>query len=221
MFKSAIAETFQIKKMAIHERYVFCPHMCYGFTLTQSNVIGQLKASTSHVKGLSLVAKLCLSQAGPLMPQSDHLLHSIGVDAHLVIKALRLTPDARSYMCCPKCFACYLQSSNTSYPAARTFKKTPSSVERGCQLCKSWTIRRIEHTTPVRHFIYHNFKEWLGEMLCRPGMEDLLDCMMYSLIRMESCMRSGMAWSCTNCWVQMERHSFAAMALRATVRPFK
>ena len=140
-------------------------------------VISGVSESTCSflLKGFSLVAEMCLSQSGPLTPQSDHLLRSIGVDTRRVIKALRLTPNARSYVCCPKCFACYPQTSDTSYPTACTFKKTPSSVECGRRLRKSWTIRGIEHTAPVRRFIYHDFKEWLGEMLCRPGMEDLLD----------------------------------------------
>ena len=127
------------------------------------------------LKGTSLVAGLCLSQAGSLTPKSERLLRSIGVDTRHVIKALRLTPNARSYVCCPKCYACYLQTSENSYPATCTFKKTPSSPECGRRLRKSRIVRGIEHTSPVRRFIYHDFKEWLGEMLCRPGIEDLLD----------------------------------------------
>ena len=127
------------------------------------------------LKGLSLVAELCLSQSGPLTMGSNNLLRSIGVDTRRVIKALQLTPNARSYVCCPKCFACYPQTSDTSYPAACTFKTTPSSVECGRRLRKSRSVRGVEHTAPVRRFIYHDFKEWLGEMLCRPGMENLLD----------------------------------------------
>jgi Transposase family tnp2 len=125
--------------------------------------------------GFSLVTELCLSHTGPLTPQSTRLLRSIGVDSRRVIKALQLTPNAHSYVCCPKCFACYLHTSETSYPTACTFKKTPSSAECGRRLRKSRTIRGVEHSFPVRRFIYHDFKEWLGEMLCRPGMEDLLD----------------------------------------------
>jgi hypothetical protein len=118
------------------------------------------------------VAELCLSQRGPLTDQSHRLLHSIGIDSHQVIKVLRLTPNTCSYVCCPKCFACYLHD---SYPFACTHKKTPSSAECGHWLCKSREIRGTELTIPVCRFVYHDFKEWLGEMLCRPGMEDLLD----------------------------------------------
>jgi hypothetical protein len=124
------------------------------------------------LEGLSLVAELCLSQRGPLTDQSRRLLHSIGIDSRRVIKVLRLTPNARSYVCCPKCFTCY---PHDSYPFACTHKKTPSSAECGRRLRKSREIRGTELTIPVHRFVYHDFKEWLGEMLCCPGMEDLLD----------------------------------------------
>ena len=140
-------------------------------------VISGVSESTCSflLEGLSLVAELCLSQGGPLTQQSRHLLHSIAIDSRRVIKVLRLTPNARSYVCCPKCFACYPQTSDNSYPTTCTHKKTPSSAECGRQLRKSRVIRGAEHTIPVRRFVYHDFKEWLGELLCRPGMEDLLD----------------------------------------------
>jgi hypothetical protein len=83
------------------------------------------------LRGFALVAELCLSQVGPMTPHSDRLLHSIGVDTCHVIKALQLTPNARSYVCCPKCFACYLQTSETLYPAPCTSKKTASSAKCG------------------------------------------------------------------------------------------
>lgn len=128
------------------------------------------------LEGLSLVAKLCLSQRGPLTEQSRHLLHSIGIDSHCVTKVLQLTPNAHSYVCCPKCFTCYPQTSDNSYPIACMYKKTPSNAECGHQLRKSCEIRGMELAIPIHHFVYHDFKEWLGEMLCHPGMEDLLDC---------------------------------------------
>lgn len=98
------------------------------------------------LRGFALIAELCLSQAGPLTPQSDRLLHSIGADTRRVIKALQLTPNACSYVCCPKC---YVQTSESSYPAVCTFKKTPSSTECGRHLHKSRKIRGIKHTVPV------------------------------------------------------------------------
>jgi Transposase family tnp2 len=45
----------------------------------------------------------------------------------------------------------------------------------GRRLQKARIVKSREYTLPVRHFLYHNFKEWLGEMLCRPGIEDLMD----------------------------------------------
>lgn len=127
------------------------------------------------LKGLSLVVELCLSKTGSLTDHGTRLLHGIGIGPRRVIKTLKLSPNARSYVCCPKCFACYLHTSDDSYPDKCTYKKTPSSTECGRRLRKIRIIKNIQHSVPVRRFIYHEFKEWLGEMLCRPGMEDMLD----------------------------------------------
>lgn len=127
------------------------------------------------LKGLSVVAELCLSSTGSSADSALTLLRGIGTDSRRVIKALKLTPDARSYVCCPKCYACYPQTSEDSYPDKCYHKKTPSSTECGCKLRKVRTVKNIQHSVPVRRFIYHEFKEWLGEMLCHPGMEDMLD----------------------------------------------
>lgn len=128
------------------------------------------------LKGLSLVAELCLSLTGSSVGSALTMLRGIGTDLLRVIKALKLKLDARSYVCCSKCFACYHQTSDDSYPDKCYYKKTPSSTECGCKLRKVRTIKNIQHSVPVRRFIYHEFKEWLGEKLCRPGMEDMLDC---------------------------------------------
>lgn len=127
------------------------------------------------LKGLSLVAELCLSRTGSQTVDGLRLLRGIGIDPRRVIKTLKLTPDARSYVCCPKCFACYPLTSDDSFPDKCTYKKTRSSIECGRRLRKFRRIKTIEYSVPVRRFIYHEFKVWLGEMLCRPGMEDMLD----------------------------------------------
>ena len=127
------------------------------------------------LKGFCIVAELCLSQTGALTDQARRLLRGIGTDSQRVIRSLKLTPDARSYVCCPKCFACYPQTSDDSYPDKCIYKKTPSSKECRRKLRKVRMIKHTEHSVPVRRFIYHEFKEWLGEILCRPGMEDMLD----------------------------------------------
>ena len=36
-------------------------------------------------------------------------------------------------------------------------------------------IHSRKYHAPVRRFFYHNFNDWLRQMLCRPGMEDLMD----------------------------------------------
>ena len=118
------------------------------------------------LKGLSLIAELCLSQTGPLMDQAKKLLRGIGTNLRCIVRSLKLTPDAYSYVCCPKCYACYPQTSGDSYLDECIYKKTPSSKECGRKLRKVRMIKHTEYLVPMRHFMYPEFKEWLGEILC-------------------------------------------------------
>ncbi len=107
--------------------------------------------------------------------QGKYLAKSVPSDARTVIRRLALQPSYRVFVCCPKCSACYPDDGPDSYPELCLSKRLPSQPICGQRLRKTRIILNHQSHIPVRHFFYHNFNDWLGQMLCRPGMEDMMD----------------------------------------------
>jgi hypothetical protein len=107
--------------------------------------------------------------------QGKYLAKSVPMDARTVLQRLSLKPSYKAFVCCPKCSTCYPDDGPDSYPDLCSSKDASTQQICGCRLQKVRNIRGHHHDIPVRRFQYHDFKEWLGEMLCRPGMEDMMD----------------------------------------------
>jgi hypothetical protein len=118
-----------------------------------------------------MVEKFCKDKG-----QGKYLAKSIPKDARTVVHRLALKPSYKTFLCCPKCSACYLDDDRPdSYPEFCSSKQGSTPKICGHPLWKARNIRSHQHDIPVRRFFYHDFKEWLGEILCRPGMEDMMD----------------------------------------------
>lgn len=105
-----------------------------------------------------------------------HLTKSVPKDARTVVHRLALKPSYKTFICCPECSACYLDDNRPdSYPELCSSKHGSTQKVCGRSLQKARNIRSHQYDIPIRRFFYHDFKEWLGEMLCRPGMEDMMD----------------------------------------------
>lgn len=98
-------------------------------------------------------------------------------DVRFVISALDLKPVSKGYCCCPKCFACYPLE---DFPDHCTSTEAPGAKACGRTLRRH--VKRDGRTRAhaVRRYLYHDLKAWMGEMLCRPGMEDYLDRELYN-----------------------------------------
>ncbi|KAG1885889.1 uncharacterized protein F5891DRAFT_1232191 [Suillus fuscotomentosus] len=97
------------------------------------------------------------------------------VDPRTVIDAFNLNPVSKTFVCCPKCFSCYPLDDSHSYPERCPFKSTPDAATCNRLLRKTRSIRGKRFVYPARHFLYHDMKQWVGNLLCRDGMEDILD----------------------------------------------
>lgn len=99
-------------------------------------------------------------------------------DPRTVLNRFDLDPRCTSYLQCPVCYALYPYTGTiTSAPPefeTCTHKPTPSSPPCGVSL---WEERRLGGKTiraPRRKYIHQSLKEWVGRLLTRPGVEDLL-----------------------------------------------
>ena len=108
--------------------------------------------------------------------QGKLVAKSVPMDACTVVRRLALKPSYKTFISCPECSTCYPDNGLDACPELCTSK--PLSTQQICGQClrKPRNIHGRSHNIPVRLFLYHNFNEWLGEMLCHPGIEDMMDC---------------------------------------------
>lgn len=107
--------------------------------------------------------------------QGKLVAKSIPMDARTVVRRLALKPSYKAFVCCPECSTCYPDNGPDPCPELCTSKPLSTQQICGQRLRKPRIIHGRSRDIPVRPFLYHDFKEWLGEMLCRPGMEDMMD----------------------------------------------
>jgi len=104
---------------------------------------------------------------------AEHRLRGFPRDPRTVLKALKLKPDVQSFACCRKCFALY--ASDEEIPNFCSFKETTTSKP-----CREplFCVKRVGDRTQnvlVREYFHQTLNIWLGKLLCRPGVEELLD----------------------------------------------
>lgn len=94
-------------------------------------------------------------------------------DPRTVLEAIKLKPDTQRFVCCPKCFALY--PPDTKFTVRCSFKDTPSSKPCDEPLAQSRRIGATTSSVFVREYFHQHLKTWLGKLLCRCGMEEILD----------------------------------------------
>ena len=87
---------------------------------------------------------------------------------------LALQPSYRVFICWPKCSACYPDGGPDSYPELCLSKHLPSQPICSQHLQKTHIILNHQSHIPVHCFFYHDFNDWLRQMLCHPRMEDMM-----------------------------------------------
>ena len=120
----------------------------------------------------------CFMQALHLPQNIQNLLPQ---DPRTILNKVDLDPRTTSYLQCPACYALY------AFPGAATHQLPPDTIEHcthrstpesdpcGAPL---WKDRRLGNRTlkvPCRKYVHQSLKEWVGRLLSRPGIEDILD----------------------------------------------
>ena len=94
-------------------------------------------------------------------------------DPRTVMTALELKPEVQAFACCPKCFALYPPDGEV--PDFCSLKETATS--RPCQE-PLFRVKRVGDRTKdvfAREYFHQTLNIWLGKLLCRPGVEEVLD----------------------------------------------
>ena len=92
------------------------------------------------------------------------------------MKALALQIESRRYACCPTCFKPYPtdQANERSTPDNCDHRKTPTSPSCGTQLTRTRMLYGKERRRFIKEVYYYPLKDWLADIIHRPGMEDIL-----------------------------------------------
>lgn len=94
-------------------------------------------------------------------------------DPRTVLSCLKLSPDVLTFVSCPRCFALY--PSDGEAPDVCSFKETITSKICGEPLIRFKTVGNTTTRVIAREYSHQILKTWLGKLLCRPGIEQLLD----------------------------------------------
>lgn len=121
-----------------------------------------------------LVGMRCMLVAHGLSRDSDKL----PCDPRTVVNRFDLDPRCSSFLQCPACYTLYpyngtITSIQPEFEKC-THRSTPTSPPCDVHL---WEERRVGGKTihaPRRKYIYQNLNEWVGRLLVRPGVEELL-----------------------------------------------
>ena len=134
-----------------------------------------LRACNQLLLSLRLVINLLIEDFGASEGWGKSLSKMVPMDARTILQRLALKPLYKAFVCCPGCSTCYPDNGPGSYPEFCSSKHTPTQQTCGKHLKKSHNVRGHPYDIPICRFFYHDFTEWLGEMLCRPGMEDMME----------------------------------------------
>lgn len=98
-------------------------------------------------------------------------------DPRTYVSAFRLDPVTRTYVVCPACHSLQLYSPDTVPASLRcSHRATPQSAICGAEIYAA-TVVKNESTEyrPIRKYVHHDLKSWVGRLLSRKGIEDLIE----------------------------------------------
>ncbi|KAI0748837.1 hypothetical protein C8Q74DRAFT_1374243 [Fomes fomentarius] len=121
---------------------------------------------------LRVLVKVTMHRA--LDAEQRTFVDSLPIDIRTILGRLNLDPVTRPYICCPACFALYAKP----YLQVCMHKEAQNSKPCGARMWRKRTICGREMSFPLRVYLYQDIKEWLGRLLSRKGMEDIMDAML-------------------------------------------
>lgn len=117
--------------------------------------------------------ELIIGLSADYIGSREHLLKSFPREIRTVKKVLRLDPVVKTFVSCSKCFTLY--SKEEDVPVTCSYRETVSCDPCGEALVALKRVGNRTHTIFIREYLHQSLKSWLGTLLCRPGMENILD----------------------------------------------
>ncbi len=108
------------------------------------------------------------------------VVNQIPIDPTTLVHDFNLEPAITSYLCCQSCYALYPYNSSMKYEEAATPRicgRHAAATEPACghPLWEGRTIGGKNIMVPRMKYVHLGLKEWLGRLLARPGVEEILD----------------------------------------------
>jgi hypothetical protein len=129
------------------------------------------------------VVQLAIQRSpGQLSSHDRKLLADIPSDSRYVEERFSLTTNATIYAVCPdpNCHAIHKPvfkpgSPIPVYPKVCSHVEFAGGSQCGTVLLKFEKVEGKPISVPIKRFVAFSFKDWLGGMLSRPGLEDVMD----------------------------------------------
>jgi hypothetical protein len=113
-----------------------------------------------------------------LQGAGEETTRKIPEDLRTVISRFHLDPSCSTYLQCPLCYALHPYNGTiTSDPPETercTYKPTPTSSTCNVPLWEERKVGGKTYRAPRRKYVHQSLKDWVGRLLMRPGVEDLL-----------------------------------------------
>ena len=155
------------------------------FTVVALQIVSKAARSTCHfvLEMIGFILRLALiGSSGEISPQTAKLLHDLPVDPQTATNQFKLDGKSTIYAGCPNpnCHHTYKPRYQdgcpiAEYPSHCTHKRFPTSSACGTALTRPRIIKDVEIQTPIKPFVYFEFKDWLAGLVSRPGYEDCMD----------------------------------------------
>ncbi|KAJ2931557.1 hypothetical protein H1R20_g5541, partial [Candolleomyces eurysporus] len=114
------------------------------------------------------------------------VLEKLPHDPRALIDRIHLHPVTTTYISCPSCHTLYPYNTidPDHNPSRCTHQNTVSSPPCACNLFESLDRGPLGmKTVPIRLYHHQSLKWWLGRLLARPGIEDVLESYPHGLLQ--------------------------------------
>ena len=155
------------------------------FTVVALQIVSKAARSTCHFvfEMIGFILRLALLGSGSqISPQTAKLLYDLPVDPQTATNKFKLDGKSTIFAVCPKpdCHRTYKPKYQDScpigeYPSHCTHKRFPTASACGTALTRPRIVKDVEIQTPIKPFVYFDFKDWVAGLVSRPGYEDRMD----------------------------------------------